>query len=113
MDARQSSPSETDLASQLPSVYDVGIRKHLELWQALQKEEITEASPSKFEGHEEFATVQNTITQSGDEDWATSSGSIDPASAHDWGQISSSEKDDEGDTDVHNFLRPGDVIGFT
>ncbi|KAL9004020.1 MAG: hypothetical protein Q9188_003133 [Gyalolechia gomerana] len=105
-------PSEADLASQLPSVYDVGIRKHLALWQELQSKDITEGPQADFQSPEEFDTTENTITQSGEEDSASTSGSLDPASARDWGLISNSEKDDEGDTDVDNFLRPGDVVGF-
>ncbi|KAL8943169.1 MAG: hypothetical protein Q9216_001223 [Gyalolechia sp. 2 TL-2023] len=109
---QQSLPSETDIESQLPSVYDVGIRKHLALWQELQSKEITEAPRPDFRSPENFDTIENTITHSGEEDSASTSWSVDPASARDWGMISSPEKDSEGDTDVHNFLLPGDVIGF-
>ncbi|KAL9029577.1 MAG: hypothetical protein Q9196_002207, partial [Gyalolechia fulgens] len=112
LEGQKSSPSESDIASQLPSVSAVGIRKHLTLWQELQSKEITEATPSDFQGPERYDTAENTITLSGEEDSAQVSESIDPASARDWGLISSSEKDDEGDTDVHEFLRPGDVVGF-
>lgn len=105
-------PSDSDIELTLPGVHEVGIREHLRLWQEMENIRDTATSSPDLPDHQKPESTENDITQSGEEELSVAPGSVDPASSRDWGLVSTADKDQEGEVDVHNFLQPGDVIGL-
>ncbi|KAL8826286.1 MAG: hypothetical protein Q9170_007458 [Blastenia crenularia] len=99
LESRPNPPLESNITPRLPGVHEVGIREHLRLWQELRTEKPQSVLLPDIQGSEE-------------EDFVNVPGPFDSGSAQDLDMISPSDKDGEGGTDVHNFLRPGDVVGF-
>ena len=100
------------MTTHLPDIHEVGIREHLRLWQEIKNREFNQATSQNLQDPKAGDPTGNTATESHDDDLVISPSLDDPASARDWGLVSTSGKDQEGDVDVHDFLRPGDVIGF-
>ncbi|KAL8879950.1 MAG: hypothetical protein Q9198_002541 [Flavoplaca austrocitrina] len=94
------SPTEADSAPLLPRISEVGIRKHLRLWQEWQSKDSIQASP---------ATSSSVIQPT--EDDADSIIEISSDSLHDDCERSDAPGiDQEGELDDESFLRSGDVV---
>ncbi|KAL8959650.1 MAG: hypothetical protein Q9193_003520 [Seirophora villosa] len=105
-------PSSPDIAPQIPSVQDVGIREHLRLWQDLQDGRFTAAPSPATLGFPKPDRTESAASQSGEDELSVTHDSSDPAMGRDLGVMSAPDKDDEGEVDTRHFLNPGDVIGF-
>ncbi|KAL9601817.1 MAG: hypothetical protein Q9219_002307 [cf. Caloplaca sp. 3 TL-2023] len=112
LESRPGSLADSSMNSELPSVHEIGIRRHLELWQELRTKESTPNPMPDFPGVEQLGLTQNTMTQSTGEKSDDVSIPEDSPSSWDWELLSSSDKDDQVETGVHHYLRPGDVIGY-
>lgn len=102
----------SDITPQIPSVQEVGIREHLRLWQEWQNEGPTRPPLSPQPGFSKPNLKENAESELGEDVLSVTSDSLDPALSRDWGVVCGPDKDQDGEVDTHNFLKPGDVIGF-
>ncbi|KAL8786351.1 MAG: hypothetical protein Q9213_002848 [Squamulea squamosa] len=103
VETQSTSPPETDVAALLPTIHEVGIRKHLSLWQELQNNDQIKAPQSKV----------STIAQSAEDDAASIFEAADNDSRDDLESVNPTGVDQEGDTDDLPFLRSGDVVDMS
>lgn len=95
-------PAEANGVLQLPKISEVGIRKHLRLWQELQNEVPVQIS------HKTGSPVTRPIEDGADIVLETSDNSLHD----DLETFNAMGVDPEGDIDDQSFLRSGDVIAM-
>lgn len=95
-------PAEANSVLQLPKISEVGIRKHLRLWQELQNEVPVQTS------HKTGSPVTRPIEDGADIVLETSGNSLHD----DLETLNAMGVDPEGDIDDQSFLRSGDVIAM-
>lgn len=95
-------PAEANGVLQLPKISEVGIRKHLRLWQELQNEVPVQIS------HKTGSPVTRPIEDGADIVLETSDNSLHD----DLDTFNAMGVDPEGDIDDQSFLRSGDVIAM-
>ncbi|KAL8853601.1 MAG: hypothetical protein Q9221_001587 [Calogaya cf. arnoldii] len=96
-------PAEANSAALLPTISEVGIRKHLRLWQELQNKDPVQASPNTG------SSVAQPVENDGDSILETSEHTLHD----DLETFNPTGVDKEGDTDDEVFLRSGDVVSFS
>ena len=100
IESQSSLPAEADSAPLLPQINEVGIRKHLRLWQELQNKDLNQTSPAT-----------NSSTGQPVEDHADSVLEISGDLLHDdWEGLNTPGIDQEGELDDESFLQSGDVV---
>ncbi|KAL8890644.1 MAG: hypothetical protein Q9215_002225 [Flavoplaca cf. flavocitrina] len=97
------SPTEADSALLLPRISEVGIRKHLRLWQELQSKDSIQASPATSS-----SVIQPTEDDAGSIIEISSDSLYDDCEHSDAPGI-----DQEGELDDESFLRSGDVVDIS
>ncbi|KAL8665627.1 MAG: hypothetical protein Q9202_002131 [Teloschistes flavicans] len=107
-DTNSVSSSDIEVASELPSVRDVGIREHLRLWQERQSEPRAEAPSSTLSPFRQSHSTENSLTQSTENDPVDTFNEA-LSSEEDDDEIDSSETDVESQSNHQTYLEPGDV----
>ena len=99
VESQPTSPAEGDIAPLLPKIREVGIRKHLKLWQELQNKDQMNVLQSTG------STVAQPIEDDADRILETNDNAL-----RDLEPVNATGVDQEGDTDDQPFLQSGDVV---
>ncbi|KAL8713223.1 MAG: hypothetical protein Q9220_002744 [cf. Caloplaca sp. 1 TL-2023] len=107
------SSTDPESCSHLPAIQDVGIHEHLKLWQQQQDSEKPEHFSQSSEPLGDPITSRNSISQSADDDSGKLSDDTQYDESDGMDLVAASVVDQEGETDDHHFLRPGDVVDYS
>ncbi|KAL8856285.1 MAG: hypothetical protein Q9178_007122 [Gyalolechia marmorata] len=102
VESQPTSPAEGDIAPLLPEIREVGIRKHLKLWQELQNKDQMNVLQSTG------STVARPVEDDTDRILETNDNAL-----RDLEPVNATGVDQEGDTDDQPFLQSGDVVDIS